>query len=164
MSTTAFPSYSNQVTMQHKAYVYAGPSKSQYGNSIGYIDPGDTVYIHWKYGEWYFVEYPISGGWKTGYVLKTEFNDVSGLNTNSIGIMPQSNQGYRYVNTTTNIYYGYRDPLAWAGVVAYRSERVYYTGVKYNGYALITWPAHDLNVDAYGWIYAQKLSVSPVSE
>ena len=163
MSTAAVPSYSNQVTMQHLAYVYAGPSKTQWGDSIGYIDPGDTVYIHWRYGEWYFVEYPISGGWKTGYALKTDFNDVSGLNANKIGLMPASNSGYRYVNTTTNTYYSYRDPFPQADAVAYRTEKVYYTGIKYNGYALITWAAHDLDVEAYAWIYAQKLSVSPVS-
>ena len=93
MSGTERLSCNSKVTMQHKAYVFAGPSKTKYGDSIGYIDPGDTVCIYWRYGEFYFVEYPVTGGVKTGYTLKTEFNDVPNFNPTDIGLMPQVNPG-----------------------------------------------------------------------
>lgn len=154
-------SYYAVITMPQNAPVCSGPSTSTYVNNIGTIYAGDTVYVDWKEGDWYYVEYPIgSGRWKCGYAHKSYFGNT--VNSASVGNIPSSNAGTRYVNTSDVTLYGYGSDYATAGSLS-RGETVKYLGVKKEGYAFVEYDVTGTSKKKRAFFWANHLSTSPVS-
>ncbi len=149
------------VIMNAKTEVRCGPGTSKY-DAIGQIYAGDHVYVDWKEGGYYFVEYPIGNGrWKCGYALKSAF---SGLVTDSeIGYRQSTNAGTRYVNKSgVYTYYGYYTETEKAGSVSY-GEAVDYLGVKLDGYAFIEYDVTATGMRKRAFVVANNLSTSKPS-
>lgn len=116
--------------------VYFGPSTSKYP-SVGTVFSSDPISWLWKDGSWYYIEYPVTGGYKRGYipasVVTGAGSDTSTPNFTALC----SGAGSKTVEVGGSTYYGPgSNNYPSAGSVS-TGEVVEYLGYTNGGYDFI---------------------------
>lgn len=116
--------------------VYFGPSSSKYP-SVGTVFSSDPISWLWKDGSWYYIEYPVTGGYKRGYipasVVTGAGSDTSTPNFSALC----SGAGSKTVEVGGSTYYGPgSNNYPSAGSVS-TGEVVEYLGYTNGGYDFI---------------------------
>lgn len=116
--------------------VYYGPATSTYP-SMGTVFTSDSIKWLWVDGSWYFIEYPVSGGHKRGYIPAAAVSGASSDNSTPAFSSLISNAGARTVESGATTYTGPNsNGYPSAGSVS-TGEKVQYLGYKENGYSFI---------------------------
>lgn len=124
------------MTISSNQSVYFGPSTTTYP-LVGTVFSSDPITWLWKDGSWYFIEYPVTGGYKRGYIPSSVVTGASSDTTTPVFSTMISNAGPHTVVSGGNTYYGPDDSnYPSAGSVS-TGEEVQYLGYTKNGYNFI---------------------------
>lgn len=124
------------MTISSNQTVYFGPSTTTYP-SVGTVFSSDPITWLWKEGSWYFIEYPVTGGHKRGYIPASVVNGASNDTTTPNFSSLSSNAKDCTVASGGNTYYGPdKNSYPSAGSVS-TGETVKYLGYTKNNYNFI---------------------------
>ena len=140
------------------ATVYGGPSTDFMITGSVYED--ETVWVVWRSGYWYYIEYyvPSTKKYKSGYVLDSGNHVLFGYVVTNRA-METTNAGWRYAIRYSDTYYGISSDYAQAGYIN-QGEAVFYLGEKHDGYAFIEYTA-TAGKKRRAWVTANDLATSP---
>jgi len=146
-------------TMKSAQTVYYGPDTSTYP-SAGSVGKNESIVPLWTENSWCYIEYSVdnsSTAKKRGYVPTSTINL-----TQSVGAIPASGTGNRYVHTACSVYFGPNtSTYPAAGSLGY-GEQVKYLGVKEGSaqYAFVEYGVDNSSKRKRAWVYANNLGTA----
>lgn len=148
-------------TMKSAQKVYYGPNALRYA-SAGSVSAGEAIIAHWKEENWCYIQYTVdsTGKPKRGYVLASEVNNISTLET--LAQKREYDAGYR-LSTACTVYFGPLTSGSYDSIGSLSTgETVEFLGVKENGYAFVDYKLDsDASKHKRGWADTNKFSTGP---